>query len=241
MKNSILRVCHNRAVPRASQSRSKTSSGNGGRRRDQEVLDAAVKVFHERSYAAATVQDVADELGILKGSLYHYIDTKEDLLFRLCEAVHRDVEAILEDVRSVEGLSALERLSLFVRRQVEYNLDHLPEISVYYHDADRLEGARRDDVVAMRRENTAFVTGLIKEAQEAGDADAGIEARLLANCLFATVIWTYRWYRPGGRDSRQKIADACASYAIGGLVGDPAAKPAPAPRASTRRAAKSKS
>src|SRR3954468_1662188 len=166
------------------------------KKRDREVLDAAARVFYERGYSDASVQDVADELGILKGSLYHYIDTKEDLLFRLCEGVHRDVQALLEEVRATEGLSALERLRLFVHRQVEYNLDHLPEISVYHHDADRLEGDRKAEVIAMRRENTAFVTGLIKEAQAAGDADRTLDARLAANCLFATVIWTYRWYRP---------------------------------------------
>ncbi len=48
------------------------------KRRDQEVIDAAAKVFYERGFADASVQDVADELGILKGSLYHYIETKED-------------------------------------------------------------------------------------------------------------------------------------------------------------------
>jgi TetR/AcrR family transcriptional regulator, cholesterol catabolism regulator len=238
-EDSLRCFCHNRAVPRASQNRTKATAANGGtRRRDQEVLNAAVKVFHERGYAAATVQDVADELGILKGSLYHYIDTKEDLLFRLCEAVHRDVEAILEDVRSVEGVTALERLDLFVRRQVEYNLEHLPEISVYYHDADQLEGSRKDAVISMRRANTAFVSALIKEAQDAGEAEASIDARLLTNCLFATIIWTYRWYRPGGRDSRQKIADACAAYAIGGLRGT---SPAPAAkRPAAKRAASAK-
>jgi TetR/AcrR family transcriptional regulator, cholesterol catabolism regulator len=46
------------------------------KRRDQEVIDAAAKVFYERGFADASVQDVADELGILKGSLYHYIETK---------------------------------------------------------------------------------------------------------------------------------------------------------------------
>jgi hypothetical protein len=51
-----------------------------GKRAD-EIFEAAVKVFYERSYAGATVQDVADEVGILKGSLHHYIATKEDLLF----------------------------------------------------------------------------------------------------------------------------------------------------------------
>lgn len=228
-------------MARTSQNRSRASAATGGaRRRDQEVLEVAVKVFYDRGYAAATVQDIADELGILKGSLYHYIDTKEDLLFRLCEGVHRDVEAILEHVASVEGVSPLNRLDLFVRRQLEYNLEHLPEIAVYYRDADYLEGPRKAEVVAMRRANVSFVAGLIREAQDAGEADAGIDARLLTNCLFATIIWPYRWYRPAGRESRQRIVDACAAYAIGGLRGGlpprapakrPTAKRATAPRA----------
>jgi AcrR family transcriptional regulator len=48
---------------------------------------------HERGYSAATVQVIADELGILKGSLYHYIDTKEDSLYRLLDEVHTEVGA----------------------------------------------------------------------------------------------------------------------------------------------------
>src|ERR1044072_692841 len=86
--------------------------------RDDEVLDAAARVFARRGYADASVQDVADELGILKGSLYHYIKMKEDLLFWLLEAVHADVEVILEDVSQAEGLGPLERIELYVRRQV---------------------------------------------------------------------------------------------------------------------------
>src|SRR3954471_18531318 len=106
----------------------------GRRKRDDEVLDAAARLFSERGYADTSVQLVADELGILKGSLYHYIRTKEDLLFWLLEAVHRDVEEILEQVAAVEGLSPLERIALYVRRQVLYNLDNLQRISIYYHD-----------------------------------------------------------------------------------------------------------
>ena len=73
------------------------------RKRDEEVVAAAAKVFYERGYSAATVQDIADELGILKGSLYHYIKTKEDLLFRIFEEVHKEVEAILEEVARGRG------------------------------------------------------------------------------------------------------------------------------------------
>jgi AcrR family transcriptional regulator len=190
------------------------------RKRDEEVLDAAAKVFAERGYSEASVQDVADELGILKGSLYHYIRTKEDLLFWLLEAVHKDVEEILEQVAAEEGLGPLERLSLYVRRQVLYNLDNLRRISIYYHDMDRLSEDRLAKIVSQRHAHEKFVNGLIREAQDQGLADPSLDARVLTNCLFGTVIWTYRWYRPNGRTSRERIADLCANFTLNGVVGE---------------------
>jgi len=191
----------------------------GRRKRDEEVLDAAARLFSERGYADTSVQLVADELGILKGSLYHYIRTKEDLLFWLLEKVHADVEEILEEVAAVEGLDPLERLALYVRRQVLYNLDNLERISIYYHDMERLSAERLQAIVGRRKAHERFITGLIKEAQSAGVADASQDPRVLANCLFGTIIWTYRWYKPNGRASRQNIADVCAAYALTGITG----------------------
>jgi len=165
---------------------------------------------------------VADELGILKGSLYHYIKMKEDLLFWLLEAVHRDVELILEEVAQAEGLAPLERLALYVRRQVLYNLDNLERISIYYHDVEALSEERLATILARRRTHERFITGLIKEAQAQGAADASADPRILANCVFATIIWTYRWYNPNGRMSRQAVADHCARFTVRGVVGEPA-------------------
>ena len=59
------------------------------RNREHEVVEAAVKVFYEKGYAASTIQDVADVVGVLKGSLYHYISSKEDLLFRILQQSSR--------------------------------------------------------------------------------------------------------------------------------------------------------
>ena len=87
-------------------------------RRDQEVLSAAARVFYARGYADASVQHVADELGILKGSLYHYISSKEELLYRLLDETHGDASRILAQVEAEQGLAPLARLRLYVRRQV---------------------------------------------------------------------------------------------------------------------------
>lgn len=189
------------------------------RKRDEEVLNAAARLFSERGYADTSVQDVADELGILKGSLYHYIRTKEDLLFWLLEDVHRDVEEILEDVAEAEGLDPVERIALYVRRQVLYNLDNLERISIYYHDMERLSADRLESIVARRRAHERFIAGLIRDAQSQGLADTSLDPRVLANCLFGTIIWTYRWYRPNGRVSRQSIAEHCADFVLRGIVG----------------------
>jgi TetR/AcrR family transcriptional regulator, cholesterol catabolism regulator len=207
-------------VPARSKSPKKPTKGRrtvgAPRRRERDVLDAAVKVFYERGYSDATVQDVADELGILKGSLYHYIETKEDLLFQLVEEVHAQVQGILEEVEAADGLDALERLELYVRKQVENNLENLERISIYYHDLDRLTGERLEYVRALRRVHDRYVTSLIAAAQKEGKADKAFDARLLANCVFGTIIWTYQWYRPG-RMSRKSVVDVCVHHALHGI------------------------
>jgi len=214
-------------MPRAPRNRPRTRTSNRAsaavqdghrrKRRNREVVDAAAKVFLARGYADASVQDVADELGILKGSLYYYISTKEDLLFWLLEEVHEDVERILEEVEALDGLDPLARLHEYVRRQVEYNASNLAKISVYYHDIEQLGDERREDIKGRRKAHERFVMTTIKDAQARKEIDPGADPRVLANCVFAVIIWIYRWYRPGGRVKRDELARVLADFAVGGL------------------------
>ncbi len=197
--------------------------GNGTRRRDREVLEAAAKVFHARGYADASVQDIADELGILKGSLYHYIDSKEDLLFWLLAETHDDVQGILDEVAAATDLSPLEALGEYVRRQVDYTSRNLARMSIYYHDSDQLSADRHKELISKRRTHEAFVTGLIEAAQADGSAATGTDPRLVANFVFGSMIWVYRWYKPGGKTKPAELADRCAAFVLCGVVGGPPA------------------
>jgi TetR/AcrR family transcriptional regulator, cholesterol catabolism regulator len=193
-------------------------NGVAARRRDQEVLDAAAKVFHERGYADASVQHIADELGILKGSLYHYIDSKEDLLFRILEEAHHEVEAILADV---EGMDAppLAKLHEYTRRQVEYTSRNLAKMAIYYHDVDQLSETRRKALYKRRRVHEQFVVDCIAQAQERGETRPGIDPRLSTNYLFGSMIWVYRWYRPSGKVKPAQVAADCADFVVSGITG----------------------
>jgi AcrR family transcriptional regulator len=189
------------------------------RKRDQEVLDAAVEVFCERGYGAATVQDVADKLGILKGSLYYYIETKEDLLYRAVMAVHSGSEAVMEAV-AAQTLGPLERLELYVRRQVEHNLANYKIMTVYFNDVAQLSKPRRREVLARRAQDKEFLVALIREAQAAGLGNS-LPLELAADLVTGTMVWMNRVYRPGRRPTRQELADACAAYVLTGIAGQP--------------------
>jgi len=188
------------------------------RKRDQEVLEAAAKVFHRVGYSEASIQEVANELGILKGSLYHYIDSKEDLLFRLVDQTHDEVHQVLEGVAAVEGLGPAARIGEYVRRQVEYNFANLVTVTVYFREVDRLSSKRGASIMARRREHEQWLTGLIVEAQGCGEADPKLDAHVLSRNIFASIIWTYRWYRPE-RDDGARVAETCAAFAVHGIGG----------------------
>src|SRR3954451_11837461 len=92
-------------------------AGNNGHR-ERQIIDAATRIFQERGYDATTIQAIADDVGILKGSLYYYIETKEDLLFRISEEVHMGLAANL-DTAEAEG-DPLERLRTFIASHVRF-------------------------------------------------------------------------------------------------------------------------
>jgi AcrR family transcriptional regulator len=199
------------------RNRADDTDGISPRPRDREVLDAAAAVFARKGYAAATVQDVAEELGILKGSLYYYIRTKEDLLFRLLMEVHAESDALLEELKAKQWSSPLAELQEYVRSQTHYNLRNLVKISIYYNDLDQLSNERRAVVLARRKVHEDFITDLIREAQRAGEAEDKRDAKLMAYSVFAAIIWPYRWYRPRGLFKAEEIVNAGVDFVTCGV------------------------
>jgi AcrR family transcriptional regulator len=202
----------------------RTSSGaapdgrraNSSKKREREIVDAAAEIFHRQGYADTSVQDVADAVGILKGSLYYYIKSKEDLLFRVLEEVHEDAHGIIEEVAAMDA-PPLERLFAYFRAHVEYNTRNLTKVAVNYHDFGLLSGDRREKIIKERQVYERFVVGLIKEAQESGDVRPEVDARLAAYSALGMANWVYTWYKPSGKTSPDELAELIAEMIVGGL------------------------
>jgi AcrR family transcriptional regulator len=199
-----------------------TSSGPTARReRDKrlpELLDAAVKVFWEKGYSAATVQDIAESLGILKGSVYHYVSGKEDLLAQVLDAAHVHSTELTEQVAAMDA-PPLTKLHEHFRLHVSWYLDRPEHVTVFFRDWRFLTGDRLHTVTERRRGYDRFLRGLLEQCQEAGDLDADVDLKYVSFFLLGALNAAPSWYRRGGRDSAETVArnfaDLCVSTVLG--------------------------
>jgi AcrR family transcriptional regulator len=188
------------------------------RNRRQDVLEAAVRVFHKKGYASASIQDVAEEVGVLKGSLYHYIDSKEDLLARIFEdsAGH-----FLEMLDEASGLDErpVERLRSFGRSCSLWYLRNIERVAIYATEWKHLTGKRRKEVMKIRETYERRLAGLIGEVKEAGETAPDLDVNFATYFIFGALNGLPDWYRRRGPDPAEKIADAYADQIVNTVVG----------------------
>lgn len=180
--------------------------------RRRQLIDAAADVFYEKGYGAASVQDVADRVGLLKGSVYHYIRTKEDLLFAVVEEAHSASGAITENLRA-RALDPTEELDAFVRAHLALLFEERVKVGVYLHDFRSLTEAHYVEVASKRRDYSTYVTDLIKRGQESGEFAAPGAPEMMTLAILGMLNWTYEWYREG-QTSRRSVVDEFAQAAL---------------------------
>lgn len=195
-----------------------SSQAAGRRNRKADVMAAAVDVFWRKGYAASSVQDIADAVGVLKGSLYYYISSKEDLLFWIVEDVHDQSRRILDEVVALD-VAPLERLRTYIERHVGWYLDNVEEVTVFFRDWRSLAGERLAVVADRRRGYDRVIRELIVAAKDNGDADPALDPKFASFFLLAAVNHVPDWYRRGAGDAPSDIAAAFADLAVGTLLG----------------------
>lgn len=198
------------------------------RNRDAQIVEAAIQIFSEKGYSATSLQDVADAVGLLKGSLYHYITSKESLLFRIFQESHEQAESLMAEVDAL-GLGPAEQLREFIRRLTLYYLENRERASLYFSEWRHLTGDDRATVMKQRREFDAYVRRLVTRAKEQGLTRPDLDVKLATFYLVAAVNGVLIWYRPGGSLSESRIADEVAAMSCAAALLQP-----PAPRKASR-------
>jgi AcrR family transcriptional regulator len=201
-----------------------TSFGGGGKHGPVEarkpygietLTEIAVRVFAERGYDAASMDDVARAAGITKAGIYHHVASKEALLER---GLKRALDALFEVLSQPPALASApgERVRFIVRRVAELALSLQPELSVLF----RIRGNSQVERAAIERRRAfdRHVAGLLAQAQAAGEMRSDFDASLATRLIFGMSNSVVEWYRAEGAFADREIAEAVVALVFDGLV-----------------------
>lgn len=191
-------------------------------RRD-EIVAAAAKVFQEKGYHQSTTEDIANEVGMLKGSLYYYIEKKEDLLYAVVEPPVRRMVLDLQEIAAMP-CSASEKVARVVVAHLETFDAHHPHIFVYLQELSQGRTLRPGDRAAaelsrLGEQYRNLVAEIIAEGVRRGEFCAELDPQLAAFGLLGMCNWMNKWYRPTGRMKSGDIAKTFAAILLHGLAG----------------------
>ena len=183
--------------------------------RRTELTRAAARLFAEKGYHGTSVGDLAEALGVQKGSLYSHIDSKADLLWEVARdgavAFHAALDAVSDDA------SALEKIRLGLRAHLRVVGEQLDVATVFIREWRYLEGERREEFLAERRRYEERFRALFREGRELGELRTDLDDATATLLALSAANWAYTWIRP--ETDTDELADRFYEFLLDGMRG----------------------
>lgn len=191
--------------------------GSNGEQTAREIRVAATRLFAEQGYAAVSMRQIAQAVGVQVGALYLYTPDKQSLLADLMIAHLEDLLASWDTARSDAG-TARERLERFVRFHIRYHLARVDEVFIAYMELRNLTPENFARVERLRR----LYESVLEEILQDGVTERAFrltDPRVATLALIAMLTGISTWYRAGGRLSPDRIETIYVDMALASVGG----------------------
>jgi len=178
----------------------------------QAIREEAAKLFFERGYDATSLRQVASAVGLMVGSLYNHIDSKEHLLLQIMGGIIDDLLDSARKAVKVDG-DAVDRLQAALAAHLTFHAERAQEVFIGNAELRSLSDGAREVVIEKRHEYEMFLQGLVEDAGRAGLADV-IDAKIHVYSFVAQATHIASWFKPGGRMNLDEIVAIYTKLAL---------------------------
>lgn len=180
------------------------------------IVEQAAALFATRGFNGASVADIAERCKTSKSLIYHYYESKEDILYDVMISHVRALETAAADALAGSA-SAEQKLRDLTQLFMALYIGAADRHKVLLNDLDYVPKARRAEIVAVQRGLIESVRKLLVEIEPALKKrdGAGFAAAML---FFGTINWTHTWYDPKGVVTPEALADMAVDLTLGGLA-----------------------
>ena len=183
--------------------------------RRNELTRVAAELFARKGYHGTSTGDIAQALGVQKGSLYHHIESKADLLWEVAwegaQAFHAALDAL------PDAAPATERIRLALRAHLAVVAGQLDVATVFTKVWTALEGERRERFVAERRRYEERVRDLFRDGVERSELRTDLDVPTAALLFLSAGNWAYAWLARGA--DTDAVADRIYATLLDGMRG----------------------
>ena len=185
-----------------------------------DVLRAALGLFAAQGYANTSVQQVVDAAGVTKGAMYHYFQSKDDLLF----AVYDRMLTLQTD--HLEAIAARDEPADVLLRAacvdvIETSIDFLLEGTVFFRSVHMLSQPRQQEVTRRRRAYHDTFAALLEKGQADGHFRTDVPRGVIVAHFFADVHYLPTWYSPDGPETKEQVAAQLTDLFLAGIAARP--------------------
>ena len=183
--------------------------------RRSELVRQAARLFAEKGYHGTSTGDLAQAMGVQKGSLYAHIESKADLLWEVASEGAAAFHAALDGVP--DELPPLEKIRQAIRAHLRVVAEQLDVATVFIREWRYLAGERRDAFVAERRRYEERFRALFREGSELGALRTDLDDATVTLLALSAANWAYTWLRPG--TDTDELADRFVGVLLDGIRG----------------------
>lgn len=191
----------------------------------EKVLAAAVQLFAEYGYHAATMRDIAQMAGIQAASIYYHYANKQALLVEIMETHMQHLNANLECIVNKQD-TVHQRLYEAIANHIRLHTSYKSEFFIIDTEIRALEGESRKYILTLRDKYESLLQKLLLEGMQQNILRQ-TDVKVVSYAIIAMCTEVAAWFRPAGRLTVQQVIDIYTEMVIAGLllVKEPAEKP----------------
>jgi AcrR family transcriptional regulator len=181
-------------------------------KKKQDILRSAAKVLYEKGYHGATMEEIAAQLLMTKGSMYYYFKNKEDLLYQCHMMI---LETSLETVESIvnNDNSPKEMLRKAIEAHIELAINEQSLFGIIDKPEQTFTGELLAEIVEKRATYAKYFDHIIQQGINQGEFKS-VDAKMARLIILGALNWTQQWHSPNGDRTIKEIANIFATYLL---------------------------
>ncbi len=183
--------------------------------RKEEIIRVAARLFAAKGYHATTLDEVAGELGITKPALYYHIRDKKEILREIINRIMEPMEVASRVSKS--NLSPREKVKEIVGLLVKLGAERKETTLIALEEVKILPKRTRDAVRRRQKEVEQSLQNALKEGVASGEFQVD-DIKMTSFAILGAANWIYRWYKPGGSLTPEKIAEHFTNFLENGYL-----------------------